>query len=412
MNIVQKPEPLSLSMNLRPFVLNSTAQVSFRLKQGSTTLLSQRYDPDADGRIEIDVRDVIHARLSFDLRPEATEPYSQDAQCGVFTAVIDSTYISFTVVRGGVKPLSGTCADFLATHFLTWQPQTKYITSRQPELLTYYAPTDCYVYISGVDREGNELSEELVEAIDAGEMVTLPVDYETACELLGEDVSEYTVWVEKSSGSRLTYRQRYVLQSPRSRYETYFLFENSLGGVDCLKAYGHTSLQAAHTHNIALTEDRQQEYRVDTERRWQKHTGYISRAEALWLLDFAPSLAKYIWENGSVRQIIVSDSSFEGDVDAGPVDFTFSYGYAEAPLHPLLGLSREGLPASPGLDLSYPTTPGDAYLEDPDEDIPPTTTPGGGSESGGDEEDGGDTGGDDGGSGLPPGEDESSNPLG
>lgn len=399
-------------MNLRPFVLESTAQVSFRLKKAGETLLSQRYDPDTDGRIEIDVRDVVHGRLSFDLRPEVTEPYRQDAQCGVFTAVIDTTYVSFTVVRGGVERLSGTCADFLATHFLTWQPQTKFITSRQPELLTYYAPVDCYVHISGVDQEGNELSDEIVDAIDAGEMVTLPTDYATACELLGEDVSEYTVWVEDSSGTRLTYRQRYVLQSSHSPYETYFLFENSLGGVDCLKAYGHASLQATHTHNIAVMEYRQQEYRVDTERRWQKHTGYIGRAEALWLLDFVPSLGKYIWENGNILPIVVSDSSLEGDIDAGPVDFTFSYGYAEETLRPLLGLSRNGLPNAPGLELDYPDTPDDVYIENPDEDLPPTTTPGEGSESGGDEENSGDGGDDEGGSGLPPGEDESNNPLG
>lgn len=395
MTITQQPAPVSLSMNLLPFVVQSSSQVAFKLKMGSKTLLSQRYDPDADGRIEVDVRDVVHAWLSFDLRLSATEPYRQASQCAVFTAVFDSSYVSFTVVRGGVDNLNGSCADFLATHFLTWQPQTKHITPRQPELLTYYAPTDCYVYISGVDREGNELPEELVDAIDAGEMVTLPVDYETACDLLGEDVSEYSVWVEKSAGSRLTYRQRYILESSRSPYECFFLFENSLGGFDTLRAYGQATLQASHTHNLADIGDSQQEYRVDTERRWQKHTGYLNRDEALWLQDFFPSARKYLYKDNAARRIIVSESSVDGNTDAGPVDYTFSCGYASVAPLPLLNLARSGQSKNPNISVDYPDTPDDAYQDDPDADFPDLPNPDedlndGGGESGGDGDGGGD----------------------
>ena len=393
MTITQQPAPVSLAMNLLPFVVQSSSQVAFKLKMGSKTLLSQRYDPDADGRIEVDVRDVVHAWLSFDLRLSATEPYRQASQCAVFTAVFDSSYISFTVVRGGVDNLNGSCADFLATHFLTWQPQTKRVIKEQPELLTYYAPDDCYVCMKCVYADGEESAVETIESVNASEMVTLPMNYDAACSYMDGDVSEWSVWIESTSGKQLTYRQRYVLESSRSPYECFFLFENSLGGFDTLRAYGQATLQASHTHNLADIGNSQQEYRVDTERRWQKHTGYLNHDEALWLQDFFPSARKYLYKDNAARRIIVSESSVDGNTDAGPVDYTFSYGYASVSSLPLLNLIRTGQAKNPDISVDYPDTPDDAYQDDPDADFPDLPNPdedwneGGGGDGSGDNDD-------------------------
>lgn len=375
MNITQQPAPVSLSMNLLPFVVKSSSQVAFRLKLGANTLLSQRYDPDTNGHIEVDVRDVVHAWLSFTVRPSATEPYKQEKQHAVFTAVFDSSYISFTVVKGGVDNLDDTCTDFLATHFLTWQPQTKRITKTQPEMLTYYAPGDCSVCMQCVYTNGKESDVETIENLNAGEMVTLPMGYCAVRESMGGDPREWTVWVESGSGRQLTYRQRYVLEEARSLNESFFLFENSLGGFDTLRAYGQTTLRGEYTHNLAKTNEVLQEYRVDAERRMQKHTGYLTRNEAMWLQDFFPSTRKYLYSGGSIRRIIVSDSSAEGNTDAGPVDYTFSYGYATVAPLPLLHLERTGQSKNPNISVDYPDTPDDAYQDDPDADFPVLPNP-------------------------------------
>ena len=67
MTILQQPDALSLSQNLKEFHISSDVQVSFILKQGGVEILSQRYDPSADGHITINLRDIVHARLSYQL---------------------------------------------------------------------------------------------------------------------------------------------------------------------------------------------------------------------------------------------------------------------------------------------------------------------------------------------------------
>ena len=84
-SILQQPDTLSLSQNLKKFVIHSDAQVSFVLRHKEEEILSQLYDPSSDGRIEVDLRDIVHARLSYLLKEE-TLPYEQTALVGDFTA--------------------------------------------------------------------------------------------------------------------------------------------------------------------------------------------------------------------------------------------------------------------------------------------------------------------------------------
>lgn len=96
MNIVQQPDSLSLSLNLKEFLITSDVQVSFVLRQGDTEILSQRYDPPTQGYITINLRDIIHGRLSFQLK-ETGSIYQQLSLVADFTAVIDTTEVSFVL---------------------------------------------------------------------------------------------------------------------------------------------------------------------------------------------------------------------------------------------------------------------------------------------------------------------------
>lgn len=119
MTILQQPDALSLSMNLKKFIISSDAQISFVLKKGAEEVLSQRYDPDSQGRIEIDMRDVVHAQLAFELRGSAVRTYEQTNLHAEFTAEIDGQAVNFHAVRGGVDNLADTATNFLTQNWLT-----------------------------------------------------------------------------------------------------------------------------------------------------------------------------------------------------------------------------------------------------------------------------------------------------
>lgn len=341
MNIIQQPDALSLSQNLRPFIIGSTETVSFVLRKGTNTLLSHRYEPGDTGQVEVDVKDVIHAQLSYKLKQDGTT-YEQDMLAADFTADINGSAVIFRVVRGGVDRLAETATDFLTQNWLTWQPTVKPVTYYTPEFLTYYAVQTCVVKLKAYFSE-TQTETITVATLEAGKAYTLPMQYAVVVGLLdGKMPGYYDVWTELTSGDRLSYIQRYQATAARSLFEEWVLFENSLGGLDTFRAYGANSQEAKHTHNIAEIGDEYSEYRVDTERLYSKNTGYLSTEEARWLIDFFPSLHKYIYTGSYLRSIVVTESKAEREIKQAPSAFTFTYKYADS--RPLLNLPRTEQP--------------------------------------------------------------------
>jgi hypothetical protein len=347
MTILQQPDALSLSQNLKEFHISSDVQVSFILKQGGVEILSQRYDPSADGHITINLRDIVHARLSYQLI-ESGQVYEQSSLASDFTAMINDTTLTFRVIRSGIDRLADSAANFLTQNFLTWQPSIKPVTYYSPEFLTYYATIPCVAKLRAyfTDTSGSVISQTdyTVAEMVAGIAYTIPLQYSVVAGWLGHKLpAYYDIWVENLTGQRLTYIQRYYAEDMRTEQEQWILFENSLGGLDTFRAYGTTTFSGEHTHNLAEIDEIPQEYRVDTERKFQKNTGHLNQDERKWLLDFFPSQAKYLYAGNYLRQIVVTESNVSYTDRALPSNYTFTFKYADA--RPLLNLPRTDIPA-------------------------------------------------------------------
>lgn len=352
MSIVQQPDALSLSGNLKDIKVASTSQISFTLKQGDDLVLAQTYDPGDDGQISISLKNIITGRLSF-LLQETSANYEQPNIFADFTAEIDAETITFRVIRAGVDKLADTPSNFLKNNFLTWQPQTKPITYSSPEFLTYYAVVPGTVKLKAyfTDDTGTVISDQTIdlETLEAGKAYTMPLQYAIVAAHFGSDLPAfYDVWVENNSYERITYIQRYVASGLKSYQEQWILFENSLGGMDTFRAYGATDFTGEHTHNIAQIEDEAYEYRIDTERKYAKNTGYLNGNERRWLLDFFPAAAKYIFVDNAVRRIVVTKSNVTYTDKELPSNYTFTYKYADS--RPFLNFARSEV--SPGDDLN------------------------------------------------------------
>ena len=251
--------------------------------------------------------------------------------------------------------LADSAENFLKNNFLTWQPQVKAVTYYSPEFLTYYAAEACAVKCKAYlwNGTGYTESEITLAHLTEGCVYTIPVQYAIIAKALNQKTpSYYDVWVEKEGGDRLTYVQRYYASDMKSEEEEWFLFENSLGGVDCFRAYGNSENTAEHTHNVAEIEDDSEEYRVDTTRKFKKNTGYLDGKERLWLLDFFPSLGKYVYHRNSWRKITVTESDVNYEAKELPSNYTFTYKYSDA--RPYLNLSRASGESLKQMDIHLP----------------------------------------------------------
>lgn len=359
------PDALSLvgSMNAFEIYNDSKTDVVFALRyQGAEqNIVQHTYTPNDENRITVSVKEIILPLLSFEVK-DSSEPYIQPNIMKAFVATIyevgsedSKKEISFSVIRAGVDRLADSAANFLKTNFLTWQPQTKEVTYYSPEFLTYYAAeaseVKCKAYIS--TEHGYEEKVLTLASLEAGKVYTVPVQYAIIAKLLGDDILPhvYEVWVEQA-GERVTYVQQYFAGGMKSEEEEWFLFENSLGGIDCFRAYGNSENTAEHTHNVAEIEEDSEEYRVDTTRKFKKNTGFLDKKERQWLLDFFPSLGKYVYHGNALRKITVIESDVNYEAKELPSDYTFTYKYSDA--RPYLNISRSEAGSFKQLDIQLP----------------------------------------------------------
>ena len=359
------PDALSLvgSMNAFEIYNDSKADVVFALRYhgAEQNIVQHTYTPNDEHRITVDVKDIILPLLAFELKDDST-PYVQENIMKAFSAEIyevgdagNRKEFSFSVIRAGVDKLADSAENFLKNNFLTWQPQVKAVTYYSPEFLTYYAAEACAVKCKAYlwNGTGYTESEITLAHLTEGCVYTIPVQYAIIAKALNQKTpSYYDIWVEKEGGDRLTYVQRYYASDMKSEEEEWFLFENSLGGVDCFRAYGNSENTAEHTHNVAEIEDDSEEYRVDTTRKFKKNTGYLDGKERLWLLDFFPSLGKYVYHRNSWRKITVTESDVNYEAKELPSNYTFTYKYSDA--RPYLNLSRASGESLKQMDIHLP----------------------------------------------------------
>lgn len=351
------------SMNAFEIYNDSKTDVVFALRYhgAEQNIVQHTYTPNDEHRITVDVKDIILPLLAFELKDDST-PYVQENIMKAFSAEIyevgdagNKKEFSFSVIRAGVDKLADSAENFLKNNFLTWQPQVKAVTYYSPEFLTYYAAEACAVKCKAYlwNGTGYTESEITLAHLTEGCVYTIPVQYAIIAKALNQKTpSYYDVWVEKEGGDRLTYVQRYYASDMKSEEEEWFLFENSLGGVDCFRAYGNSENTAEHTHNVAEIEDDSEEYRVDTTRKFKKNTGYLDGKERLWLLDFFPSLGKYVYHHNSWRKITVTESDVNYEAKELPSNYTFTYKYSDG--RPYLNLSRASGESLKQMDIHLP----------------------------------------------------------
>lgn len=359
------PDALSLVGSMKAFEIynDSKTDVVFALRYhgAEQNIVQHTYTPNDEHRITVDVKDIILPLLAFELKDDST-PYVQENIMKAFSAEIyevgdagNKKEFSFSVIRAGVDKLADSAENFLKNNFLTWQPQVKAVTYYSPEFLTYYAAEACAVKCKAYlwNGTGYTESEITLAHLTEGCVYTIPVQYAIIAKALNQKTpSYYDVWVEKEVGDRLTYVQRYYASDMKSEEEEWFLFENSLGGVDCFRAYGNSENTAEHTHNVAEIEDDSEEYRVDTTRKFKKNTGYLDGKERLWLLDFFPSLGKYVYHRNSWRKITVTESDVNYEAKELPSNYTFTYKYSDA--RPYLNLPRASGESLKQMDIHLP----------------------------------------------------------
>ena len=348
--IIQQPDTLNLSGNLKKFIVSSAEEISFVLQQGSTVLLEEIYQPDASGMATIDVKAVIDRLLEITL-PTTGGTFVQTAGIGDFTATIDTNSpITFTVVKGGVAELAETAESWLSAHLLTWQIQEKFILQVQPEWIGVYAVSSGSVVALVYAADGSSSTITLA-SLAAGALYSVDASWGAITSLSGVQAIAWDVWFDVG-GTRMTPIQRYQLRNAGSE-EHMYVWTNTLGGIDSVSFTGALEDDQKLTHQTALEnydEETISEYDIIKDHEIRQSTGYLTDEEGFWIKDFFYSRKKHVVRpDGSIRQISVVSSKILSVSSDDECDFEFTYRMGSD--YQLLNLDRTNttLPAPEGL---------------------------------------------------------------
>jgi hypothetical protein len=347
-----------MSGNLKELVLQSVDPVSVVLRAAGAIVLEETFYPGNGNLIHIGLTEVVKSHLSFTL--PSSDIFIQPNLSKDFTVAYGEDSYTFRCIRSGKMHLNESATQFLTGNFLTWQPTQKAVTYYSPEWLTYYAPEDCTVRLRAYWEDGTNSTISL-SGQSSGTCVSYNLQYAViAGKFAGKRPMYYDVWVENPSGTRLSYVQRYVASEKQGEDENWYLFENSLGGIDSLRAYGALKDDPEYTHNLAVFGDESEEYRIDTNRLLTRNTGMLTPEEARWLQDMFVASRKYVYTLSGLYRIVFTSSNAKTDSANPPVSYSFTYRLSDG--RPYLDIQRRtDLPEN----LVIPIPTGDTFFLPP-----------------------------------------------
>lgn len=344
--VSQSPDSINFLRNMRSFIIESTADVVFKLMKGSETLIEESYSPDANGYIEIGVREVAAQELYLEI--PTSNAFSQSHAVGDFTAYVDGTLVStFRVIKGGVRKLTS-ASSFLSSNWLTWQPQTKQVTFNSPEYLTCYSGS---VTAKFYLKDGTTKS---VSVGSASGLTTFNVSFSRLLSLSGLSADAIYGVVDLTAGS--SYTQRLVCV-PTMGDEHYYLAANSLGGIDTFTFHGDMQQAPDVAYKAAEKNGEKINLAVDPSNSWQQNTGYQGLTCSRWLWELLASDRAWAVMNGYAERIVIDNSSVNLSDRQNLTACTFKFSLAKD--GDLLSIPRS---TSPNVSLEVPSPSGEIFF--------------------------------------------------
>lgn len=322
--ILQKPTQNAVyAKNAVPkIVLSATEIVSIKLYfkredddewEPDDMVFSGSYMPDFNGEISFDMKGLFDPFIRTVMPSGNTT--GQESYRYVFRAVISATRATqssqtITWLVANAKMKSGeSFSQYTQRNFLTHQPAEKRTTKDSPEYLTFsgdYSLKARFYTTSGG-------SVDCAISTTSDPVKTVNVSYQrlkSMVNVVGKLKGYYDIMLMSKNTVLAT--QRYVLYRTTGR-ERYFVFVNSLGGIDTMICQGDSTLEPEATFDTGvMTDSRIALDDTDDTKIWRQHLRFPWRHRN-WiheLLTEKQQTAIYDPESGEMEKIVLTGIDF------------------------------------------------------------------------------------------------------
>jgi hypothetical protein len=322
--ILQIPGALSIAGNIPDIIIDSADSVNFKILVGADLQLEENYDPDANNRIQIRLKDILPSLLSVAIPTDNV--FEQTAAVKTFIFDVGGTTSNHVVVAGGVDATID-ALTFLKANWLTWQLQQKRVKYADPEWLSYYATEAVAVKVKAYFKEGDPVTITL-DNLTSGKFYSLNVNFQYISGLFEGQPVYFDIWTEKAGPVRLSYIQRYVLMNDYFDSDDVFVFGNSVGGIDTIRFTGEKQEENNFDISSALFDEDTKDFDIDFDRVFRKNTGYFaSDRERVWANEFFNSTLRYLITADGLKAVTVSEAKgkfLHGDPASVNYEFSFA----------------------------------------------------------------------------------------
>ena len=323
--ILQQPDTVSLSGNIKDLIFSSTEEKEVVIQLNDVTVYSGRYTPDNSGNITVKLSDIIPTLLTVPA-PNSDDVSVTDISRIVFVASGDNSG-EFYCVKGGVSG-SVSADTFLRANFLTWQPQILKTFVNAPIFIRYASLGNYLLKVKAYFHDGSNETKTIYNCIE-NKIYTFNVSFQVIAGKFGRTPSYFDIWVSDSTGEKVSFIQRYALSNYGAN-DDLFLFENTLGGIDTICFSGVKKEETeVETLSSMQGDDLSIDYDIDFSRAYTKNIGYFPiKILRGWVSEFFRSTQRYHVTEKGIEPIVVSNSNIASEKYV-PSSYSFTFAYSK-----------------------------------------------------------------------------------
>lgn len=317
--------------------LPMTAKVGYIHNGKVNNVFSSSYVPGIDYNIEINFKDILLTLLSskepdFHLSNITQNNFIKEIHV-LFKDDDGQTERTFYILNINATT-SSSDINVITKRFLTLQPDVKETTVDSPEFLTYFYHTNATKLIAKFyNLDGTSETVTLYTRRDNDSLaITHNVSYRDVMKLSNSYSSNkkpfYDIYVVNENNMRISVIQRYVFKESTGR-ENYFLYYNSLGGLDTLITTGDNIQNPEIAFDVFKTSSGLiQMNNTEDYISYNQKSGYFSIDNINVVTDFLLSKKdKYIFNPNDIScsKIVITDSDASFNKKESFTSFSFSY---------------------------------------------------------------------------------------
>lgn len=297
----------------------------------ATKRITLEADPDEKNpaQFKFDLSAALHAHLSPDIPAynqtafslankiinkyyiRYGEQYGDESEVKIMTVAASKTFLLAGASYQEFPTHNNLITGYLATNkkFLSWQPIEKTIAKEQQEYLYFLnqgSPTQIGMKVVMTKKDGSTTTyvpiPTLINSPVTNAVYIFPATYRNSWGYNINDLKSYEITLINQALTPISETIKYTIETRAFENQRYFLFQNSLGGMDTLRATGIAELgwdlqiqnaEQTLADDYAVTDGQIIQVNSSVQDTMKLSTGFYSKDYILYLKDFLLSKTRY-----------------------------------------------------------------------------------------------------------------------